>query len=76
MMLIENKDEIYMLDRSNNIFKINNLQFPNTDFSRHLTDTLIDGVCFSKAYKLRNLFFLFIRNLLLINMKERIYIDI
>ncbi len=46
MMLIENKDQIYMLDRSNNIFKINNLQFPNYDFSKHLTDTLIDGVCF------------------------------
>jgi len=51
MMLIENKNQIYMLDRNNNVFLINNLQFPNySDFSTHLTDTLIDGVCFSKVY--------------------------
>jgi len=58
MMLIENKNEIYMLDRSNNIFQIKNLQFPNySDFSKHLTDTLIDGVCFSKFYKSNSVFF-------------------
>jgi hypothetical protein len=46
-MLIENENQIYMLDRNNNVFKINNLRFPNrSDNSKQLKDTLIDGVCF------------------------------
>jgi len=47
MMLIEDKDKIYMLDRNNNVFQINHLWFPeNSDCTKYLTNTLIDGVCF------------------------------
>ncbi len=52
MMLIEDKDKIYMLDRNNNVFQINHLWFPeNSDCTRHLTNTLIDGVCFFRLNK-------------------------
>lgn len=44
-MLIEDENNIFMIDRNNDVFKINNLRFPNgKDFSKHLTDTLLDGV--------------------------------
>jgi hypothetical protein len=49
MMLIEDQNRIYMLDRNNNIFQISRLQFPkDASCQRHLTNTLIDGVCLLK----------------------------
>lgn len=46
MMLIDGQDEVYLIDRDNCIFKVNNITFPhNKDPNRHLRDTLMDGVC-------------------------------
>lgn len=45
MMLINGKDEVYMLDRDNTIFHIANLEFPfRKDPRIHLANTLLDGV--------------------------------
>lgn len=45
MMLIEDKNKIYMFDRDNNVFQINHLRFPkDADYTSHLTNTLVDGV--------------------------------
>ncbi|CAF1047957.1 unnamed protein product [Adineta steineri] len=45
MMLIEDKYNIYMIDRNNNVFKINNLWFPlDPNCINHLENTLLDGV--------------------------------
>lgn len=47
MMLIEDKHKIYMFDRDNSVFEISHLEFPrDADNTRHLTDTLVDGVSF------------------------------
>ena len=44
-MYIRDKDEIYMADRDNSIFKVKNLIFPHRkDLKKHLKNTLIDGV--------------------------------
>ncbi|KAF6732248.1 mRNA-capping enzyme [Oryzias melastigma] len=44
MMLINGKDEVYMLDRDNTIFHIANLEFPfRKDPRIHLANTLLDG---------------------------------
>ncbi|UJR26354.1 hypothetical protein I4U23_007687 [Adineta vaga] len=44
MMLIEDKDRIYMLDRNNHVFQIHRLLFPTTiDSNEYLKDTLLDG---------------------------------
>uniref|UniRef100_A0A3B1JDI9 mRNA guanylyltransferase n=1 Tax=Astyanax mexicanus TaxID=7994 RepID=A0A3B1JDI9_ASTMX len=44
MMLIDGKDEVYMIDRENSIFHISNLEFPfRKDMNAHLTNTLLDG---------------------------------
>ena len=44
MMAILGKDQVFMIDRDNAVFKISGLQFPNRkDPSTHLTDTLLDG---------------------------------
>lgn len=44
MMLIDGKDEVYMIDRDNSIFHISNLEFPfRKDMNAHLTNTLLDG---------------------------------
>ena len=43
-MAILGKDQVFMIDRDNAVFKISGLQFPNRkDPSTHLTDTLLDG---------------------------------
>jgi hypothetical protein len=43
-MYIKGKDEIYMADRDNSIFKVKYLVFPHRkDLNRHLSNTLIDG---------------------------------
>ena len=44
-MLIRNENEVYMVNRDNAVFKINNLVFPlSEDPKRRLTNTLVDGV--------------------------------
>lgn len=44
-MLIDNKDEVYFIDRNYCIFKVEGLTFPHRkDPRKHLTDTLLDGV--------------------------------
>jgi mRNA-capping enzyme len=44
MMLILGKDQIFMIDRDNAIFKVSNVLFPKRkDLSSHLTDVLVDG---------------------------------
>lgn len=44
MMLIVDDDEVYMIDRDNCIFKVDNLKFPHNTKPRHLRKTLLDGV--------------------------------
>ncbi|XP_041109642.1 mRNA-capping enzyme isoform X1 [Polyodon spathula] len=44
MMLIDGKNEVYMIDRDNSIFHIANLEFPfRKDLRAHLSNTLLDG---------------------------------
>uniref|UniRef100_A0A673KI43 mRNA-capping enzyme n=1 Tax=Sinocyclocheilus rhinocerous TaxID=307959 RepID=A0A673KI43_9TELE len=44
MMLIDGKDEVYMIDRDNSVFHIANLEFPfRKDLRIHLSNTLLDG---------------------------------
>ncbi|NXP56573.1 MCE1 enzyme, partial [Heliornis fulica] len=44
MMLIDGKNEVYMIDRDNSIFHVANLEFPfRKDLRTHLTNTLLDG---------------------------------
>lgn len=44
-MLIDGKNEVYMIDRDNSIFHVSNLEFPfRKDLRSHLTNTLLDGV--------------------------------
>ncbi|XP_072534742.1 mRNA-capping enzyme [Salminus brasiliensis] len=44
MMLIDGKNEVYMIDRDNSIFHIANLEFPfRKDMNSHLSNTLLDG---------------------------------
>jgi hypothetical protein len=54
MMLIENENRIYMLDRNNNAFQINHLSFPkDPNCQTHLINTLLDGVCLLKFCNLK-----------------------
>ena len=47
MMLINGKNEVFMIDRDNTIFHIANLEFPfRKDPRIHLSNTLLDGVSF------------------------------
>lgn len=47
-MLIDGVNEVYFFDRDHNIFKVDGLTFPyRKDLSRHLRNTLLDGVSFS-----------------------------
>lgn len=44
-MLVDGKNEVYMIDRDNSIFHVSNLEFPfRKDLRTHLTNTLLDGV--------------------------------
>ena len=44
MMLIEDKDKVYMLDHGDNLFTIDHIQFPcDVEYTRHLKNTLVDG---------------------------------
>lgn len=44
MMLIENKNKIYFIDRDNSVFKVEDLTFPRRkEPDTHLTETLLDG---------------------------------
>uniref|UniRef100_A0A3P8YL80 mRNA-capping enzyme n=1 Tax=Esox lucius TaxID=8010 RepID=A0A3P8YL80_ESOLU len=44
MMLIDGKNEVYMIDRDNSVFHIANLEFPfRKDLRVHLCNTLLDG---------------------------------
>ncbi|XP_042305601.1 mRNA-capping enzyme isoform X2 [Sceloporus undulatus] len=44
MMLIDGKDEVYMIDRDNSVFHVSNLEFPfRKDPRAHLENTLLDG---------------------------------
>ncbi|XP_025061047.1 mRNA-capping enzyme isoform X4 [Alligator sinensis] len=45
MMLIDGKNEVYMIDRDNSVFHVSNLEFPfRKDLRTHLTNTLLDGL--------------------------------
>nr|CAB3265660.1 mRNA-capping enzyme-like [Phallusia mammillata] len=44
LMLINGKDQVYMLDRDNAVFKISNLEFPKRkNLNDAVTETLVDG---------------------------------
>lgn len=44
-MLIDGKNEVYMIDRDNSVFHVANLEFPfRKDPRSHLENTLLDGV--------------------------------
>ncbi|XP_056422061.1 mRNA-capping enzyme isoform X1 [Hyla sarda] len=44
MMLIDGKNEVYMIDRDNSVFHVSHLEFPfRKDLRVHLTNTLLDG---------------------------------
>ncbi|KAH0622141.1 hypothetical protein JD844_024168, partial [Phrynosoma platyrhinos] len=44
MMLIDGKDEVYMIDRDNSVFHVSYLEFPfRKDPRVHLENTLLDG---------------------------------
>uniref|UniRef100_A0A8D0G5D8 mRNA-capping enzyme n=1 Tax=Sphenodon punctatus TaxID=8508 RepID=A0A8D0G5D8_SPHPU len=44
MMMIDGKNEVYMIDRDNSVFHVFNLEFPfRKDLRAHLTNTLLDG---------------------------------
>ncbi len=44
MMLIEEKDKVYMLDQGDNVFTVDHIQFPSdAEFTSHLKNTLVDG---------------------------------
>ncbi|KAM3851288.1 mRNA-capping enzyme isoform 3-T3 [Vipera latastei] len=44
MMLIDGKNEVYMIDRDNSVFHVSNLEFPfRKDPRVHLENTLLDG---------------------------------
>ena len=42
LMLIAGKDQVYMFDRNNFVYKVNNINFPK-DKVEHHTKTLVDG---------------------------------
>lgn len=70
-MLIDGKNEVYMIDRDNSIFHVSNLEFPfRKDLRTHLTNTLLDGVrgilC-NCCYNFRTLWFRFRTKFLLVN---------
>lgn len=43
MMLIEDQDKVYFIDRDNSIFQLHKVRFPTSDQKGHLYDTLVDG---------------------------------
>ncbi|XP_047506957.1 mRNA-capping enzyme [Pieris napi] len=43
MMLIEDENQVYMIDRDNCVFQVHGLRFPHNKANRHLRDTLLDG---------------------------------
>ncbi|VVC93221.1 unnamed protein product [Leptidea sinapis] len=43
MMLIEDKDKVYMIDRDNCVFQVHGLTFLHNTEKRHLKKTLLDG---------------------------------
>ncbi|XP_058248641.1 mRNA-capping enzyme isoform X2 [Hemibagrus wyckioides] len=44
MMLIDGRNEVYMIDRDNSVFHVSNLEFPyRKDMRTHLSNTLLDG---------------------------------
>lgn len=43
MMLIEDRDKIYFIDRDNSVFQLHNVTFPSYKIEEHLIDTLVDG---------------------------------
>lgn len=44
-MYLKGKDQIYMFDRDNTVFKVNNLTFPRRKSPEECVfDTLVDGV--------------------------------
>jgi len=63
MMLIEDKNKIYMFDRDNNVFEISHLEFPKDgDYTHHLKNTLVDGVRITNLFQCSNCFLSSIRN--------------
>ena len=42
LMYIAREKEIYLIDRNNDVFQIDDLRFPSVQ-SNHLVDTLVDG---------------------------------
>lgn len=51
-MLVLQENEVYFFDRDNSCFQVDGLRFPHhSDFKRHLTKTLLDGVSFPKSFE-------------------------
>ena len=47
MLLIDGRDNVYMINSENNVFKISDLHFPSRkDSNRYIKNTLLDGVSF------------------------------
>ena len=45
LMLIEDRDQVYFIDRDNCIFQVHGMTFPyRKNPAEHLTETLVDGV--------------------------------
>jgi len=43
MMLIEERDKVYMIDVGDNVFRVDGIQFPyDIEYTRHLKDTLVE----------------------------------
>lgn len=50
-MLIDGRNEVYMIDRDNSVFHVANLEFPyRKDMRTHLANTLLDGVRLHKTF--------------------------
>ena len=45
IMYIRTKGEIFLVDRDNSVFSCPVLTFPSTAEGKHMSDTLLDGVC-------------------------------
>lgn len=65
-MYINGKDRVYMLDRDNSVFCVQNVSFPHRkNLDAHLENTLIDGVDINSYYLIlfKSTESLFLRNL-------------
>lgn len=53
MMLILKENEVYFFDRDHSCFQVQHMKFPQKkDLTRHICDTLLDGVSFHLIYEI------------------------